>query len=294
MQVRVNLERLDVSGTTHPTIGTVATFEVPAGPGVRVDTHGHAGYVATARYDPLLAKVVVPTPRAGLEAVAEATEAALAEFRIDGPATKHRAVARHHGAPVVPGWVVHHGVRRRAPFRTAARRPGRRTGGGGHGGRAIRGRAPRSPLPAPRSRRRGGARRRTGGPRSDEDGARPGPRRCVGRPSAYTPRSVTRSPTQGHRDHRKTDRMLELAELQRMPAVLFAEGGGGRPGRHRHRHRHRHATCGGRATAASACLRRHLVSDAETEHGGSPPVRSRGCSRSRRRKQACRRPRVRW
>lgn len=155
MQVRVNLERLDVSGTTHPTIGTVATFEVPAGPGVRVDTHGHAGYVATARYDPLLAKVVVHTPRAGLEAVAEATEAALAEFRIDGPATKHRAVARHHGAPVVPGWVVHHGVRRRAPFRTAARRAGRRTGGGGHGGRAIRGhgrRAPRSPLPAPRWR----------------------------------------------------------------------------------------------------------------------------------------------
>jgi acetyl-CoA carboxylase carboxyltransferase component len=36
--------------------------------------------------------------------------------------------------------------------------------------------------------------------------------------------------TQGIRNHRKTDRMLELAEKQRLPVVLFAEGGGGRPG----------------------------------------------------------------
>ena len=31
-------------------------------------------------------------------------------------------------------------------------------------------------------------------------------------------------------NHRKTDRLLELAERQRLPVVLFAEGGGGRPG----------------------------------------------------------------
>ena len=36
--------------------------------------------------------------------------------------------------------------------------------------------------------------------------------------------------TQGARNHRKTDRMIELAEQGRMPVVLFAEGGGGRPG----------------------------------------------------------------
>ncbi|WP_258937228.1 MULTISPECIES: acetyl-CoA carboxylase family protein [Prauserella salsuginis group] len=36
--------------------------------------------------------------------------------------------------------------------------------------------------------------------------------------------------TQGMRNHRKTDRLLELAEQQRLPVVLFAEGGGGRPG----------------------------------------------------------------
>jgi acetyl-CoA carboxylase carboxyltransferase component len=36
--------------------------------------------------------------------------------------------------------------------------------------------------------------------------------------------------TQGIRNHRKTDRMLAIAERQRLPVVLFAEGGGGRPG----------------------------------------------------------------
>jgi acetyl/propionyl-CoA carboxylase alpha subunit len=36
--------------------------------------------------------------------------------------------------------------------------------------------------------------------------------------------------TQGLRGHQKTDRMLEIAERNRLPLVLFAEGGGGRPG----------------------------------------------------------------
>jgi acetyl-CoA carboxylase carboxyltransferase component len=36
--------------------------------------------------------------------------------------------------------------------------------------------------------------------------------------------------TQGIRNHRKTDRMLEIAERLRLPVVLFADGGGGRPG----------------------------------------------------------------
>jgi acetyl-CoA carboxylase carboxyltransferase component len=36
--------------------------------------------------------------------------------------------------------------------------------------------------------------------------------------------------TQGYFNHRKSDRLLEIAEAQRLPLVLFAEGGGGRPG----------------------------------------------------------------
>ncbi|HWM35671.1 MAG TPA: carboxyl transferase domain-containing protein, partial [Streptomyces sp.] len=36
--------------------------------------------------------------------------------------------------------------------------------------------------------------------------------------------------TQGLMNHRKTDRLLEIAERRRAPVVLIAEGGGGRPG----------------------------------------------------------------
>src|SRR6476619_2200618 len=36
--------------------------------------------------------------------------------------------------------------------------------------------------------------------------------------------------TQGALGHRKKDRLFELIERMRLPAVLFAEGGGGRPG----------------------------------------------------------------
>ena len=36
--------------------------------------------------------------------------------------------------------------------------------------------------------------------------------------------------TQGQRNHRKTDRMIDVTRQTRIPLVLFAEGGGGRPG----------------------------------------------------------------
>jgi acetyl-CoA carboxylase carboxyltransferase component len=36
--------------------------------------------------------------------------------------------------------------------------------------------------------------------------------------------------TQGMRNHMKKDRLFEIAERRRLPVVLFAEGGGGRPG----------------------------------------------------------------
>ena len=36
--------------------------------------------------------------------------------------------------------------------------------------------------------------------------------------------------TQGVQNHRKKDRLFELAEKRRLPVVFFTEGGGGRPG----------------------------------------------------------------
>src|SRR5213594_977675 len=42
LQVRVNMETLAADGTLRPSAGALRVFEVPTGPGIRVDTHGYA------------------------------------------------------------------------------------------------------------------------------------------------------------------------------------------------------------------------------------------------------------
>jgi acetyl-CoA carboxylase carboxyltransferase component len=53
-----------------------------------------------------------------------------------------------------------------------------------------------------------------------------GGRTCVAMSYDYT----VLAGTQGMRNHAKKDRLFEIAERRRLPVVLFAEGGGGRPG----------------------------------------------------------------
>jgi acetyl/propionyl-CoA carboxylase alpha subunit len=62
---------------------------------------------------------------------------------------------------------------------------------------------------------------RINGDRFGDDAAR-----CVAMSYDY----MVLAGTQGGQNHRKKDRMFELAEKHRLPIVLFAEGGGGRPG----------------------------------------------------------------
>ncbi len=50
--------------------------------------------------------------------------------------------------------------------------------------------------------------------------------RCIAMSYDYT----VLAGTQGMQNHRKKDRMFELAAQQRLPIVIFTEGGGGRPG----------------------------------------------------------------
>ena len=59
VQLRVNAESLDADGGVRPGSGTLAAFDVPTGPGVRVDTCGYAGYRPNPSFDSLLAKVIV-------------------------------------------------------------------------------------------------------------------------------------------------------------------------------------------------------------------------------------------
>ncbi len=60
------------------------------------------------------------------------------------------------------------------------------------------------------------------------NGRRFGPERTRAVVMAYD--ATVLAGTQGMRNHQKTDRMLVIAAEQGLPVVLFAEGGGGRPG----------------------------------------------------------------
>ncbi|MHB2022425.1 MAG: acetyl-CoA carboxylase biotin carboxylase subunit [Mycobacteriales bacterium] len=76
-----------------PSPGTLRVFELPAGPGVRVDTHCRPGFTVTPYYDSLLAKLIVHGSDRP-EALRRAKRA-LGEFRIEGVTTTlplHRAL----------------------------------------------------------------------------------------------------------------------------------------------------------------------------------------------------------
>jgi len=98
VQARINMERMMPDGSVRPSGGTLATFEVPSGPGIRVDSFGYAGYKTSPRFDSLLAKLVVHSASDDLSEAMRKTERALAEFRIEGFATNAgflRALLRH-------------------------------------------------------------------------------------------------------------------------------------------------------------------------------------------------------
>jgi acetyl-CoA carboxylase carboxyltransferase component len=67
--------------------------------------------------------------------------------------------------------------------------------------------------------------------RTPADGLVAGVGEIDGRPAVVMSYDYTvLAGTQGMRNHLKKDRLFEIAERRRLPVVLFAEGGGGRPG----------------------------------------------------------------
>jgi acetyl/propionyl-CoA carboxylase alpha subunit/acetyl-CoA carboxylase carboxyltransferase component len=85
VQLRVNMETVQADGAVKPGGGRLKTFNVPSGPGLRVDTYGYAGYTTSPHYDSLLAKLVVNGPTA--EATLRRAARALRDFDIDGVPT---------------------------------------------------------------------------------------------------------------------------------------------------------------------------------------------------------------
>lgn len=99
VQVRVNAELTAPDGAVRPQVGRITRFDVPTGPGVRVDTAARTGAEVGTRYDALLAKVVAHAPD-GFPAACARARRALDEFTVEGVRTGMpllRAVLDHPG-----------------------------------------------------------------------------------------------------------------------------------------------------------------------------------------------------
>jgi acetyl/propionyl-CoA carboxylase alpha subunit/acetyl-CoA carboxylase carboxyltransferase component len=109
IQARVTMETLGADGTSRPSSGTLTAFEVPSGPGVRVDSFGYAGYRTSTRFDPLLAKLIAHSPSSELGDAAGRARRALREFRVTGVDTTIPFLLRLLAHPDVVAGRLHTG-----------------------------------------------------------------------------------------------------------------------------------------------------------------------------------------
>ena len=94
IECRINAE--DPEKDFRPMPGRIESFNVPGGPGIRVDTAVYAGYVIPPFYDSMIAKLIVRA-RTREEAITR-MKFALEEFKIDGIPTTidfHKKILSH-------------------------------------------------------------------------------------------------------------------------------------------------------------------------------------------------------
>ena len=107
VQWRINAETLDAHGSARPSGGTLARFDLPSGPGVRVDTHGYAGLAPSPHYDTLLAKLIVHSPSPRFADALRRSLRALDECHIDGIATNLALLRAVAARPEFASQAVH-------------------------------------------------------------------------------------------------------------------------------------------------------------------------------------------
>jgi acetyl-CoA carboxylase biotin carboxylase subunit len=94
IECRINAE--DPANDFRPSPGLITRWQVPGGPGVRVDTHVVPGYRVPPNYDSMVAKLLVHQPTRA-EAIA-VMKRALGEFVVEGIKTTiplHREIMDH-------------------------------------------------------------------------------------------------------------------------------------------------------------------------------------------------------
>ncbi|HTT74945.1 MAG TPA: carboxyl transferase domain-containing protein, partial [Candidatus Binataceae bacterium] len=87
IQARINMETMGEDGSVRPAGGTLRVFEMPSGPGIRVDSYGYAGYTTNPNFDSLLAKVIAYSPSVKFSDAIAREYRALCEMRIEGVGT---------------------------------------------------------------------------------------------------------------------------------------------------------------------------------------------------------------
>ena len=87
IQCRVNMEEITSSGEIRPSGGTISRYEMPTGPGIRVDGFGYSGYTTSPHFDSLLCKVIVSSRSEDLDVVIERTKRALDNCHVEGVRT---------------------------------------------------------------------------------------------------------------------------------------------------------------------------------------------------------------
>jgi acetyl-CoA carboxylase biotin carboxylase subunit len=94
IECRINAE--DADREFMPAPGRLTQWDPPSGPGIRLDTHCHAGYFIPPFYDSMIGKLIVHA--ADRAAAVSAMLRALAAFKVAGVATTipfHQAVLAH-------------------------------------------------------------------------------------------------------------------------------------------------------------------------------------------------------
>ena len=94
IECRINAE--DPNAGFRPCPGLITRWQVPGGPGVRLDTHVVQGYRVPPTYDSLLAKLLVHQPTRTLALAC--MRRALAEFKVEGVHTTisiHKEIFNH-------------------------------------------------------------------------------------------------------------------------------------------------------------------------------------------------------
>ena len=87
VQLRLNMETMLPDGGVVPAAGQIGAYELPSGPGVRVDGFGYVGYRTSTNFDSLLAKLIVHSRNPDFKDVIGRARRALRELRIAGVGT---------------------------------------------------------------------------------------------------------------------------------------------------------------------------------------------------------------